>query len=146
MSGPLKHRSNLALFIARLIIMTSVHQQFNLGATVEHQASTFPRSWSHGASWQPLARNDFLQSDFYGESLQGSFVRKVLEDLTPHQPFGYQTSFSVELRDHNGKKSESILEAKASAAIADASAFIFIDAILTLLARGIRTPTNVWRT
>ena len=101
MSGPLKHRSNLALFIARLRIMTSAM------------------------------------------TLKMASARAVLEDLTPHQPFGYQTSFSVELRDHNGKKSESILEAKASAAIADASAFIFIDAILTLLARGIRTPTNV---
>ncbi len=124
--------------------MKSAHPQFKLGATVEHQASTFPRSWSRRASCQPLAQNDLLQSDFYGESLQGSFVRKVLEDLTPHQPFGYETSFSVELCDHNGKKTESILEAKASAAIPDASALIFIDALLTQLARGIRTPTSAW--
>ena len=35
----------------------------------------------------------------------------------------------MELRDHTGMKSEALLEAKASAAIADAAAFIFIDAI-----------------
>ncbi len=56
-------------------------------------------------------------------------MRKLLEDLTPNRPFGYETSFSVELRDHTGMKSEALLEAKASAAIADAAAFIYIDAI-----------------
>jgi hypothetical protein len=61
--------------------------------------------------------------------LQGSFVRKLLEDLTPNRPFGYETSFSVSLQDHTARKSEALLEAKASAAIADAAAFIFIDAI-----------------
>ena len=74
-------------------------------------------------------RNDFLQGDFYGDALQGSFVRKLLEDLTPSRPFGYETSFSVSLQDHTARKSEALLEAKASAAIADAAAFIFIDAI-----------------
>ena len=76
-----------------------------------------------------MPQNDFLQGDFYGDSLQGSFVRKLLEELTPNRPFGYETSFSVELRDHTAMKSEALLEAKASAAIADAAAFIFIDAI-----------------
>ncbi len=76
-----------------------------------------------------MPQNDFLQGDFYGDSLQGSFVRKLLEELTPNRPFGYETSFSVELRDHTGMKPEALLEAKASAAIADAAAFIFIDAI-----------------
>ncbi len=31
-------------------------------------------------------QNDFLQGDFYGDSWQGSFVRKLLEDLTPASP------------------------------------------------------------
>ena len=110
-------------------VCTSTVKQLKPTATVEHQSSTYPRSWGHGASWPLLAQNDFLQGDFYGDALQGSFVRKMLEDLTPHRPFGYETSFSVELRDHTGKKSEPLLEAKASAAIADAAAFIFIDAI-----------------
>ena len=98
-------------------------------ATVEHQASIDPRSWNNGASWSLAARNDFLQGDFYGDALQGSCVRKLLEDLTPQRPFGYETSFSVGLQDHTARKSEALLEAKASAAIADAAAFIFIDAI-----------------
>jgi len=98
-------------------------------ATVEHQASTYPGSWNNGASWPLVAQNDFLQGDFYGDALQGSFVRKMLEDLTPNRPFGYETSFSVSLQDHTARKSEALLETKASAAIADAAAFIFIDAI-----------------
>ena len=56
-------------------------------------------------------------------------MRKLLEDLTPHRPFGFETSFSVELADHTAMKPEALLEAKASAAVADDAAFIFIDAI-----------------
>lgn len=98
-------------------------------ATVEHQSSTYPLNWQFGVAAPLVPQNDFLQGDFYGDSLQGSFVRKLLEELTPNRPFGFETSFSMELRDHTGKKSEALLEAKASAAIADAAAFIFIDAI-----------------
>jgi hypothetical protein len=98
-------------------------------ASVEHQSSTFPLHWQFGVT-EPLARqNDFLQGDFYGDALQGSFVRKLLEALTPNRPFGYETSVKVELKDHTSLKSEPLLEAKASAAAADAAAFVFIDGI-----------------
>jgi hypothetical protein len=110
-------------------VCTGTVKQLKPNTSVEHQSSTYPRSWGNAASWPLLAQNDFLQGDFYGDALQGSFVRKMLDDLTPQKPFGYETSFSVELRDHTGKKSEPLLEAKASAAITDDAAFIFIDAI-----------------
>jgi hypothetical protein len=98
-------------------------------ASVEHQSSTYPLHWQFGVSAPLIRHNDFLQGDFYGDSWQGSFVRKLLEDLTPHRPFGFETSVSVELADHTAMKSEPLLEAKASAALADNAAFIFIDAI-----------------
>jgi hypothetical protein len=110
-------------------VATGTVRKLKPQATVEHQSSTYPLNWQFGVAAPLVVQNDFLQGDFYGDSLQGSFVRKLLEDLTPHRPFGYETSFSVELRDHTGMKSEALLEAKASAAIADAAAFIFIDAI-----------------
>jgi hypothetical protein len=110
-------------------ICTSTVRAARPQTSVEHQASIYPGSWNNGASWPLVAQNDFLQGDFYGDALQGSFVRKLLEDLTPRRPFGYETSFSVSLQDHTARKSEALLEAKASAAIADAAAFIFIDAI-----------------
>jgi hypothetical protein len=110
-------------------IATSTVRQFKPAATVEHQSSTYPLGWSNGVSYPLVPQNDFLQGDFYGDALQGSFVRKLLSELTPARPFGYETSFSTELRDHTGKKSEALLEAKASAAVADGAAFIFIDAI-----------------
>jgi len=78
---------------------------------------------------QLVDQNDFLQGDFYGDALQGSFVRKLLASLTPNQPAGFETSFSVSLQDHTARKSEALLQAKASAAVADTAAFIFIDAI-----------------
>lgn len=108
---------------------TGVVRKHKPAATVEHQASTFPAPWTLGVTLPLAAQNDFLQGDFYGSKLQGSFVRKLLEDLTPHRPFGYETSSSVALQDHTALKAEALLEAKASAAIADHAAFIFIDAI-----------------
>lgn len=110
-------------------IATSTVRRLKPTASVEHQSSTFPLNWMFGVTAPLAQQNDFLQGDFYGDALQGSFVRKLLEDLTPQRPFGFETSFSIELKDHTARKSEALLEAKASAAIADSGAFIFIDAI-----------------
>ncbi len=110
-------------------VCTDTVRQFQPNATVEHQASSYPLNWTLGAATPLVAHNDFLQGDFYGDALQGSFVRKLLESLTPKRPYGYETSFSLNLQDHTGRKSEELLEAKASAAIADHGAFVFIDAI-----------------
>ncbi len=110
-------------------IPTSAVRRLKPEATVEHQASTYPLNWTFGVGTPLLAQNDFLQGDFYGDALQGSFVRKLLEDLTPHRPYGFETSFSVDLHDHTAAKSEALLETKASAAIADHAAFVFIDGI-----------------
>jgi hypothetical protein len=98
-------------------------------ASIEHQASTYPLHWQFGVNSPLIGQNDFLQGDFYGDSWQGSFVRKLLEELTPNRPFGFETSVSAELTDHTATKSEALLEAKAAAAVADNAAFIFIDAI-----------------
>lgn len=110
-------------------IPTGTVRKLKPHVSVEHQSSTYPLNWMFGVTEPLTAQNDFLQGDFYGDQLQGSFVRKLLETLTPHRPFGYETSFSLELKDHTAMKSEPLLEAKASAAIADSAAFIFIDAI-----------------
>jgi hypothetical protein len=110
-------------------IATSEVRQHKPKASVEHQSSTYPLNWMFGVAAPLAEQNDFLQGDFYGDQLQGSFVRKLLEELTPHRPFGYETSFSVALKDHTAMKPEALLEAKAAAAIADSAAFIFIDAI-----------------
>lgn len=110
-------------------IATETVRKHRPRASVEHQSSTYPLNWTFGVSAALARQNDFLQGDFYGDSLQGSFVRKLLEDLTPRRPFGYETSFSIALSDHTARKPEPLLEAKAAAAIGDQAAFIFIDAI-----------------
>jgi hypothetical protein len=110
-------------------IATGTVRKLRPVASVEHQSSTYPANWMQGVNTQLISNNDFLQGDFYGDSWQGSFVRKLLEDLTPKRPFGFETSFSMELSDHTAMKPEALLQAKASAAVADNAAFIFIDAI-----------------
>jgi hypothetical protein len=110
-------------------IATGTVRALRQNASVEHQSSTYPLPWTFGVNAPLVENNDFLQGDFYGDSWQGSFVRKLLEDLTPHRPFGFETSVSAELADHTATKPEPLLRAKAAAAIADNAAFIFIDAI-----------------
>ncbi len=123
-----QHRREAWMAEFAAIATSTVHSK-RPGTTVEHQASTFPLHWQFGVNVPLIPQNDFLQGDFYGDSWQGSFVRKLLENITPNRPFGFETSFSAELADHTAMKSEALLEAKASAAVADNAAFIFIDAI-----------------
>ncbi len=98
-------------------------------ATVEHQASTYPQSWRLGVTYGLTKQCDFLQGDFYGDALQGSFVRKLFYNLSENQPYGFETSVMVSLRNHTAKKSKDLLRTKAYACLADAGAFVFIDAI-----------------
>ena len=98
-------------------------------ATVEHQASTYPQSWRLGVTYGLTKQCNFLQGDFYGDALQGSFVRKLFYNLSENQPYGFETSVMVSLRNHTAKKSKDLLRTKAYACLADAGAFVFIDAI-----------------
>jgi hypothetical protein len=66
--------------------------------------------------------------EVYGDAPQASFVRRLLEDRTPHRSFGCETTFCVVLHDHTATQSESRPAAKASAVIADAAAFVSFDA------------------
>lgn len=98
-------------------------------ASVEHQASTMTLFWRFGVTHR-LARNcTFLQGDFYGDIVQGSVARKLFYNLTEHRPAGFETSFCVSLNNHTARKSSDWMRCKAAAAIADACAFVFIDAI-----------------
>ncbi len=122
-----RHREAWLVDFARRA--TDTVRRHKPAATVEHQASTLPLDWVFGVTAPLAAQTDFLQGDFYGHALQGSFVRKLLEALTPNRPIGFETSAAVELRNHTTTQPEAVLEAKASAAVADGAAFVFIDAI-----------------
>jgi hypothetical protein len=107
---------------------TAAARQAQPGVTVEHQASTLPASWVQGVTVDLVAQNDFLQGDFYGGNLQGSFVKKLLGGLTPHSPLGFETSSGVSLGDAVTLKSRELLRCKAFSAVAHNAAFVFIDA------------------
>jgi hypothetical protein len=97
--------------------------------TVEHQASTYPANWRFGVTARMAPHNDFLQGDFYGDALQGSFARKLFYNLSPARPAAFETSIGIDLRNYTALKTEALLTCKASAALADACAFVFIDSI-----------------
>ena len=98
-------------------------------ATVEHQASTYTLGWRFGVTEGLSQSNTFLQGDFYGDSRQGSFVRKLFYNLSENLPYGFETSVMVSLQNHTAKKSKELLRTKAYACLADSGAFVFIDAI-----------------
>ena len=110
-------------------LVTSTVRNLKPKVSVEHQSSTYPLNWRFGVTYRMAKQNDFLQGDFYGGALQGSFVRKLLYHLTENPPYGFETSMMVNLHNHTAKKSKDLLRTKAYASIADAGAFIFIDAI-----------------
>jgi hypothetical protein len=110
-------------------LQTSTVKQVNPNLTVEHQASTYSATWLLGVTTKLAAQNDFLQGDFYGDALQGSFVRKLFYNLTPNRPSAFETCISVSLDNYTALKSRELLEAKAHAALADGSAFVYIDSI-----------------
>jgi len=109
--------------------MTSAVKRIKPQTTVEHQASTYPLNWRFGVTAKLVPQNDFLQGDFYGDALQGSFVRKLFYNLSPHLPYGFETSSAVSLNNHTALKPIELLRAKAHACLADGGAFVFIDAI-----------------
>ena len=97
--------------------------------SIEHQSSTFAHPWRFGVTSAMAAQNDFLQGDFYGDIMQGSFVRKLFHNLSPNPPGGFETSIAVTLSDYTALKDEHLLRTKACAALADGCAFIFIDSV-----------------
>jgi Hypothetical glycosyl hydrolase 6/Beta-galactosidase trimerisation domain len=110
-------------------LMTHTVKQVKPNLTVEHQSSTYSAPWLLGVTTELAAQNDFLQGDFYGDALQGSFVRKLFYNLTPNRPSAFETSIGVSLDNYTALKSRELLEAKAYAALADGSAFVYIDSI-----------------
>ena len=110
-------------------MLTTAVKSIKPHLSVEHQASTFPSTWQFGVSYALAKQNTFLQGDFYGDIAQGSFARKLFYNLTEHLPGGFETCSSVDLANYTALKSEELLLCKASAALADGCAFIFIDSI-----------------
>lgn len=110
-------------------LATDTVRKFKPGISVEHQSSTHSLPWTLGVTADLSKQCDFLQGDFYGGALQGSFVCKMLYNLTENKPFGFETSCHVNLSDHTTMKTEELIKAKAYSAIANNGAFVFIDSI-----------------
>ncbi|NLV74791.1 MAG: hypothetical protein GXY52_08935 [Chloroflexi bacterium] len=109
--------------------ITNVVREAAPGVTVQHQGSTYPLGWRTAVTERLAKASDYVGGDFYGDSLEGSVVRKLFHNLSPNLPQEFMTTFAINLNNHTAKKSPELLEAKASACLADSSAFLFIDAI-----------------
>lgn len=110
-------------------LITSTVKRLKPQVSVEHQASTYANDWRFGVTYRLAEHSDFLQGDFYGDALAGSFARKVFQNLSHNLPPGFETSIGADLRNYMALKPRELLLAKACAALADGCAFIFIDSI-----------------
>lgn len=110
-------------------LITSTVRKIKPEVTVEHQSSTYDKSWLLGVTHELSEQCDFLQGDFYGGLLEESFACKLFHNLTKNKPCAFETSSNVSLADHTTLKPKKLLELEAYAAIANGAAFVFIDAI-----------------
>lgn len=110
-------------------LMTGTVKSVKPDVSVEHQASTYFLGWRWGATDKLARHNDFLQGDFYGDAIQGSFARKLFRNLSERLPAAYETCIAVDLRNYTVLKSQELVEAKVAAALADDCAAVFIDAV-----------------
>jgi hypothetical protein len=122
-------RKREAWLVEFAALATSTVRRLKPAASVEHQSAGNLCDWTFGVPLELRDQNDFLQGDFYGGTAQGSLVCKLLYNLSPNLPYGYETSICMDLADHTTLKPSELLEAKACRAIANGGAFIFIDAI-----------------
>jgi hypothetical protein len=109
--------------------LTEAVRTANPDVSVEHQSSVYTFNWRFGVTADLAEHSDFLQGDFYGDSLQGAIARKLFHNLSPSRPAAFETCVSVDLGNYTVLKSEALLRAKAAAALADGCAFVFIDSI-----------------
>jgi hypothetical protein len=110
-------------------LLTSTALSVRASLSVEHQASTYPFNWRFGVNTPLVQHNTFLQGDFYGDALQGSMARKLFSHLSPNLPAAFETSISLNLANYLTLKPPELLRAKAHAALADGTAFVYIDSI-----------------
>ena len=110
-------------------LSTDIVKKYKSDASVEHQSSTYPLAWQWGVTTGLSKQCTFLQGDFYGGLDEQTFVCKLLYNLTPDQPAGYETSIAGALSVHASYKSDDLLKSQVSSALSNGTAFIFIDGI-----------------
>lgn len=110
-------------------LATNIVKKYKPEASIEHQSSTYPLAWQWGVTTGLSKQCTFLQGDYYGGLQEQTFVCKLLHNLTPDTPAGYETSVAGALSVHASYKSEHLLRAQLCLALANGAAFIFIDGI-----------------
>lgn len=93
------------------------------------QCTTWFAGWGGGPSHPFFAQNDYLAGDFYGDSIQQSFICKFLNSISRHKPIEFMTSRCYDLSEHTTIKTRELLEAQIYSSLGNNASFVFIDAI-----------------
>lgn len=97
--------------------------------TVTHQTSLLMHGWMGSYTLGIAHACDYTSGDFYGGKYQHILGCKLLAAASQTQPYEFMTSRSVDLRDHTSMKSQDELTLEAATTLANAGAYLFIDAI-----------------
>ena len=110
-------------------LMTSTVKSVKPGIQVEHQGAAYMTSWRFGTSARLATQSDLMEGDYYGDATQGSFARKLFNNLSKNRPTGFMTCIAVDLGNLTTLKPPELLRAKTYASLADGCAFSFIDQV-----------------
>jgi hypothetical protein len=96
---------------------------------VTHNLSPSWHGLSGGATAEQARFDTYTSGDFYGGQDEMLLVTTLMRSLTQEQPGEFMTSRALELGSHTSLKSEHELLVQNLGALAQGSAFLFIDAI-----------------
>jgi hypothetical protein len=99
------------------------------GIAVTHNLAPALANWVLGQPLSASKHDTFVAGDLYGDRVEQLIVSRMMLHLTETRPAEFMTSCCVNLGDHVRLRDENQMRAQASAAIANSSAFLFIDAI-----------------
>jgi len=97
--------------------------------TVTQQCSSWERGWLGAATPRFFIQSDYLAGDFYCGSVEQSVICKYLNNMSSNRPIEYMVSRCYTLEQHTTNKPRELLLAQRYSALANHTAFVFIDAI-----------------
>lgn len=97
--------------------------------SVYHNFATGPGHWLRGLPFSVTRHSDFLGGDLYGDSVEQLLVMKLMNGLSRSRPVEFMTFATTTAFEHVRLKSEDRLRSQVLAATAEATAFMYIEAI-----------------
>lgn len=97
--------------------------------SVYHNFALGPVHWICGVPFSVTEHCDFLGGDLYGDDVEQLVVMKLMHSLSRSRPAEFMTFATTDATEHIRLKSREQLRAQVTAAAAESTAFMYIEAI-----------------